>query len=91
MRAIHIHKTLAFKANIKTFSVPKKKKLLFLFFKMLKKKADQVDPQSLFQQFSPTLHFESCKASSKDQYFIVGEQVVPVARDAYWDTIVRMY
>ncbi|KAI9246144.1 hypothetical protein EDC94DRAFT_627560 [Helicostylum pulchrum] len=56
---------------------------------MSKKKADQVDPQSLFQQFSPTLHFESCKASSKDQYFIVGEQVVPVARDAYWDTIRR--
>lgn len=48
----------------------------------------EVDPQTLFQQFAPTLHFEEPKASTKDTWFIVGEQAVPVARDAFWGTIV---
>lgn len=50
---------------------------------------EEVDPQSLFQQFAPTLHFETPKHSSKNDWFIIGEQVVPVARDAFWETIVK--
>lgn len=51
-------------------------------------KLAEVDPQTLFQQFAPTLHFETPKQSSKDNWFIIGEQVVPVARNAFWETIV---
>jgi hypothetical protein len=51
-------------------------------------KSTEVDPQTLFQQFAPTLHFEEPKPSTKDTWFIVGEQVVPVARDPFWGTIV---
>lgn len=51
-------------------------------------KTTEVDPQSLFQQFAPALHFEEPKLSSKDNWYIVGEQVVPVTRDAFWGTIV---
>lgn len=56
---------------------------------MSNKKNDQKDPQALFQQFSPTLHFETSVPSSKKSWFIIAEQVVPVTRDAFWDTIVR--
>ncbi|KAI7892223.1 uncharacterized protein EV154DRAFT_562429 [Mucor mucedo] len=52
-------------------------------------KTTEVDPQTLFQQFSPALHFEEPKASTKDNWYIVAEQVVPVARDAFWGTIRR--
>lgn len=48
----------------------------------------EADPQSLFQQFSPTLYFEKPKPSSRDGWFIIAEQVVPAARMTFWETIV---
>ncbi|KAL9542358.1 hypothetical protein PS6_009838 [Mucor atramentarius] len=48
-----------------------------------------VDPQSLFQQFAPTLYFEKPKASPQANWYIIAEQVVPATRDAFWETIRR--
>jgi hypothetical protein len=47
-----------------------------------------VDPQSLFQQFSPSLYFDSPKASSKADWYILIEQSVPVAEEEFWKTVV---
>lgn len=51
--------------------------------------AEVVDPQSLFQQFSPTLYFEKPEISPKNGWFVIAEQIVPVAREAFWETIVN--
>lgn len=48
-----------------------------------------VDPQSLFQQFAPTLYFEKPETSPKANWYIIAEQVVPATRDAFWETIVN--
>ena len=48
-----------------------------------------VDPQSLFQQFAPALYFEKPEISPKNGWFVIAEQIVPVARDAFWETIVN--
>lgn len=58
---------------------------------MSKKEAIEaiIDPQSLFQQFAPALYFEEPKKSPKDDWLIIAEQVVPTAREAFWETIVN--
>lgn len=48
-----------------------------------------VDPQSLFQQFAPTLYFEKPKTSPRADWYVIAEQVVPATRDAFWETIVN--
>jgi hypothetical protein len=52
--------------------------------------AAEVDPQTLFQQFAPALHFTEPKRSTKAEWFIIAEQVVPVAREYFWETIVNI-
>lgn len=68
--------------------------LTFLDSRMSKNKRKQTgsveaDPQLLFQQFSPTLYFEQPKHSDKEGWFVIGEQTVPAAREAFWETIRR--
>jgi len=46
------------------------------------------DPQSLFQQFAPTLYFEKPKSSLRTDWYVIAVQVVPATRDAFWETIV---
>lgn len=52
---------------------------------------NQVDPQSLFSQFDPTRLFENPEPSLKENWFTVAKVAVPVAREAFWQTIVRLY
>jgi hypothetical protein len=52
---------------------------------------EQVDPQSLFNQFDPTRLFENPEPSLKDNWFTVAKVVVPVAREAFWQTIVSLF
>jgi hypothetical protein len=52
---------------------------------------DELDPQSLFEQFEPTRLFENPEPSLKDGWFTVAKVVVPVAREAFWHTIVRLF
>ncbi|KAG1139007.1 hypothetical protein G6F37_010019 [Rhizopus arrhizus] len=47
-----------------------------------------LDPQSLFSQFSPTLFFDQ-PVRTKDDWYILAEQTVPVTIDAFWKTIER--
>lgn len=47
-----------------------------------------LDPQSLFSQFSPTLFFDQ-PVCTKDDWYILAEQTVPVTIDAFWKTIVK--
>ncbi|EIE86458.1 hypothetical protein RO3G_11169 [Rhizopus delemar RA 99-880] len=47
-----------------------------------------LDPQSLFSQFSPTLFFDQ-PVRTKDDWYILAEQTVPVTMDAFWKTIER--
>ncbi|KAK4509319.1 uncharacterized protein ATC70_007670 [Mucor velutinosus] len=47
------------------------------------------DPQSLFQQFAPTLYFEKPKSSLRTDWYVIAVQVVPATRDAFWETIRR--
>ncbi|KAG1377914.1 hypothetical protein G6F60_006700 [Rhizopus arrhizus] len=47
-----------------------------------------LDPQSLFSQFSPTLFFDQ-PVCTKDDWYILAEQTVPVTIDAFWKTIER--
>ncbi|CEP13505.1 hypothetical protein [Parasitella parasitica] len=51
--------------------------------------SESVDPQSLFQQFAPSIYFETPKISSKKDWFIMADQVVPATKEAFWETIRR--
>lgn len=48
----------------------------------------EVDPQTLFEQFGPALHFNEPKQSTRAEWFIIAEQVVPVTREYFWETVV---
>ncbi|KAI8969065.1 hypothetical protein BDF20DRAFT_801674, partial [Mycotypha africana] len=47
------------------------------------------DAQSLFQLFSPSLHFEIPKKSTRQGWFVLAEQFVPTSKNAFWQTIRR--
>ncbi|KAI8641409.1 hypothetical protein BD408DRAFT_418237 [Parasitella parasitica] len=55
----------------------------------IRNESEAIDPQSLFQQFAPKIYFEAPKISSKKDWLIMADQVVPVTKEAFWGTIRR--
>ena len=52
-------------------------------------KSTELDPQTLFQQFAPVLYFDIAKPSTRPDWFIIGEQSVPVEQFAFEETVVK--
>ncbi|KAI9468941.1 MAG: hypothetical protein EXX96DRAFT_589864 [Benjaminiella poitrasii] len=46
-----------------------------------------IDPQTLFEQFAPSIYFENPKPSLNNEWFIIAEQIVPCGRESFWQTI----